>query len=55
LARQSTYALTSRYSHCPGIRTHLGNDWYFVAGLLIPVTRERVADLGLVLWFMKAW
>jgi hypothetical protein len=39
----------------PGIRTHLGNDWYFLAGLPTPVTKERIADLGMVFWFMKAW
>ncbi len=39
----------------PGMRTHLGCDWYFLAGMPIPVTERRVADLGLVLWFMKAW
>jgi hypothetical protein len=39
----------------PGMRTHLGNDWYFLAGLPIPVTKDRVADLGMIFWFMKAW
>jgi len=39
----------------PGVRTHLGDDWYLLAGLPIPVTKERVADLGLVVWLMKAW
>jgi hypothetical protein len=39
----------------PGIRTHLGHDWYFLAGLPTPVTSERVADLGMIFWFMKAW
>jgi hypothetical protein len=39
----------------PGIRTHLGRDWYFLAGLSIPVTKARVADLGLICWLMKAW
>jgi hypothetical protein len=46
---QTSVALT------PGIRTHLGHDWYFLAGLPTPVTKERVADLGMVFWFMKAW
>jgi hypothetical protein len=46
---RSSVALT------PGIRTHLGHDWYFLAGLPTPLTRERVADLGMILWFMKAW
>lgn len=39
----------------PGIRTHLGNDWYFLAGLPTPVTNQRVGDLGMIFWFMKAW
>lgn len=39
----------------PGMRTHLGHDWYFLAGLPTPVTKQRVADLGMILWFMKAW
>ena len=46
---QTSVALT------PGVRTHLGHDWYFLAGLPTPVTKNRVADLGLILWFMKAW
>jgi hypothetical protein len=39
----------------PGVRTHLGHNWSFLAGLPTPVTKERVADLGLIFWFMKAW
>ena len=39
----------------PGMRTHLGNDWYFLAGLPTPVTKDRVADIGMIFWFMKAW
>ena len=39
----------------PGVRTHLGHDWYFLAGLPTPVTSQRVADLGMIFWFMKAW
>jgi hypothetical protein len=39
----------------PGMRTLLGNDWYFLAGLPIPVTKDRTADLGIIFWFMKAW
>ena len=39
----------------PGIRTHLGQDWYFLAGLPTPLTKERVADLGMIFWFMKKW
>jgi hypothetical protein len=46
---QTSVALT------PGIRTHLGRDWYFVAGLPTPLTKVRVADLGMIFWFMKAW
>ena len=39
----------------PGLCTHLGRDWYFLAGLPTPLTRARVADLGMVLWFVKSW
>jgi hypothetical protein len=39
----------------PGIRTHLGNDWYFLAGLPIPLTKDRVAEIVMIFWFMKAW
>jgi hypothetical protein len=39
----------------PGRRTHGGNDWYFLVGLPTPVTKQRVAELGMVFWFMKAW
>jgi hypothetical protein len=46
---QTSVALT------PGIRTHLGRDWYFLAGLPVPATTARVADLGMIFWFMKAW
>jgi Putative MetA-pathway of phenol degradation len=46
---QTSVALT------PGIRTHLGHDWYFLAGAPTPVTKQRVADLGLICWLMKAW
>jgi hypothetical protein len=46
---QTSVALT------PGIRTHLGQDWYFLAGLPTPLTKARVADLGMIFWFMKAW
>ena len=46
---QTSVALT------PGLRTHVGNDWYFLAGLPTPVTNARVADLGMIFWFMKAW
>lgn len=39
----------------PGLRTHLGKDYYFLAGLPTPVTNARVADIGMIFWFMKAW
>ena len=39
----------------PGLRTHVGDDWYFLAGLPTPVTSTRVADLGMIFWFVKAW
>lgn len=39
----------------PGIRTHLGHSWYLLAGVPTPLTDARVADLGMILWFMKSW
>ena len=39
----------------PGMRTHLGRDWYFLAGLPTPLTTERIGDIGMIFWFMKAW
>jgi hypothetical protein len=39
----------------PGLRTHVGNDWYFLAGLPLPFAKKRIADLGMIFWFMKAW
>jgi hypothetical protein len=39
----------------PGMRTHLGHDWYFLAGLPTPLTSQRIGDLGMIFWFMKAW
>jgi hypothetical protein len=39
----------------PGTRTHLGNNWYFLAGLPTPVTSQRIGELGMIFWFMKAW
>ena len=39
----------------PGMRTHLGNDWYFLAGLPTPLTSQRIGDIGMIFWFMKAW
>src|SRR5262249_37269560 len=32
-----------------------GPDRDFPAGLPIRVTKDRVADLGMIFWFMKAW
>ena len=45
----------TRVTLTPGIRAHLGHDWYFLAGLPIPVTKQRVADLGMIFWVMRAW
>lgn len=45
----------TRVTLTPGIRTHLGRDWYLLAGLPMPLTKSRVADLGVILWFVKAW
>jgi hypothetical protein len=39
----------------PGMRTHLGRDWYFLAGVPVPVTKDRVGETGMIFWFMKAW
>jgi hypothetical protein len=39
----------------PGMRTHLGRDWYFLAGLPTPLTSQRIGDIGMIFWFMKAW
>lgn len=39
----------------PGLRPHLGRDWYFLADLQISVTKELGVDLGYVFWLMKAW
>jgi hypothetical protein len=39
----------------PGIRSHLGHDWYFLAGLPTPLTQERLGDIGMIFWFMKVW
>ena len=30
------------------VRTHLGNDWYFLAGLPAPLTNQRVGDMGMI-------
>jgi len=39
----------------PGMRTHLGRDWYFLAGVPMPVTSARLGDIGMIFWFMKVW
>jgi hypothetical protein len=39
----------------PGTRQHLGRDWYFLAGLPTPLTSQRIGDIGMIFWFMKAW
>jgi hypothetical protein len=50
----SSASLTS-VTLTPGIRTHLGNDWYFLAGVPVALTKVRVGDIGMIFWFMKAW
>ena len=52
---QLSYGQHTSVTLTPGIRTHLGHDWYFLAGLPTPLTNERVGDLGMIFWFMKAW
>jgi hypothetical protein len=39
----------------PDIRTHLGCNWYLLAGLPTPLTKARVAELGMSFGFVKAW
>jgi hypothetical protein len=39
----------------PGMRTHLGNDWYFLASLPTSLTTTRIGEIGMTFWFMKAW
>jgi len=39
----------------PGVRTHQGRDWYLLAGLPTPITSQRIGDIGMIFWFMKAW
>ena len=39
----------------PGLRTHLGGDWYFLAGTGIPVTGPRPFSQSAIFWFMKAF
>lgn len=45
----------TRVTLTPGIRTHIGRNWSLLVGLPTPVTKERVADLGLICWFLKSW
>jgi len=45
----------TRVTLTPGIRSHLGHDWYFLSGLQVPVTGPRSTDLGFICWFMRAW
>ena len=45
----------TRVTLTTGIRNHVGNDWYFLTGLPTPVTDQRLADLGRIFSFMKAW
>ena len=44
-----------RVTLTPGMRTHLGRDWYFLAGLPTPLASQRIGDIGMIFWFMKAW
>ena len=39
----------------PGIRTHVGGDWYVLAAVETPVTGSRGFDSTGFFWFMKAW
>jgi hypothetical protein len=48
-ANQTSVTLT------PGIRTHLGDDWYFLAGVPVPATKQRIGDIGTIIWLMKDW
>jgi hypothetical protein len=34
---------------------HIGRDWCFLVGLPTPLTNQRVGDLGMILWFRRAW
>ena len=38
----------------PGMRTHLGR-LVFPGGLPTPLTTQRLGDIGMIFWFMKAW
>ena len=39
----------------PGMRTHWATTGISWPGCPTPVTNQRVADLGMIFWFMKAW
>ena len=39
----------------PGYRTHLGNDWYSLGAITIPVTGPHPFDESLALWLMKTF
>ena len=39
----------------PGYRTHLGNDWYSLGAVTIPVTGPHPFDESLALWLMKTF
>ncbi|MBI1325053.1 hypothetical protein GC170_17960 [bacterium] len=45
----------SHVSLTPGFRSHVGNNWYLLGGLQVPVTKGRNNDLDMIFWFMKAW
>jgi hypothetical protein len=45
----------TRVALTPGIRSHLGHNWFLLAGLQVPVTKERTTDLGFIFRLMKAW
>jgi hypothetical protein len=50
-ARYSFLSLT------PGLRTHLGNNWYFLIGVDVPVTGPKSLNYawGPIVWFMKVY
>ena len=39
----------------PGFRTHLGKDWYALAGLEVPVTGPRPYEENAIAWLMKTF
>ena len=46
---------TAGHEEPPDPRTHLGREWYLLAGLPTPLTSQRVADLGMIFWYTMAW